>query len=98
MELKVDGITQATRQITLAPETSQTMNFTIAGETVGKHQVEVAGLVGEFEITELPPGINWWLIGGTLAIAVLLAVWLTWGRRWLRSHHPRSPKQAKAAS
>jgi len=59
MELKVDGITQATRQITQAPETSQTVNFTIIGETVGKHQVQVAGLVGEFEITELPSGINW---------------------------------------
>jgi len=98
IELKVDGISKATRQITLAPETSQGVNFTITEETVGKHQVEVVGLVGEFEITEPPSGIIWWLIGGTLAIAVLLAVWLTWGRRWLRDHHPRSPKQAKAAS
>jgi len=62
LELVVDGIAKATKQNSLAPEMSQTVTFTVTGDTVGRHCVEVAGLTGEFEIKRHPmSGVNSWL-------------------------------------
>lgn len=75
----------SSKQVTVAAGTSQTVNFTITGDAVGKHQVEVAGLAGEFEITKAAKQsqINWWLIGGIIAAIILaLAIWML--MRWRR--------------
>jgi type VI protein secretion system component VasK len=72
------------KQVTLAAGTSQTVNFTITGDAAGKHQVEVAGLKGEFEVTQAakPSQINWWLMGGIIAAIILaLAIWMLVRRR-----------------
>ena len=85
LELKVNGISKSTKQVTVAAGTSQTVNFTITGDAAGKHQVEVAGLAGEFEITKAAkqPQINWWLIGGIIAAIILaLVTWML--MRWKR--------------
>jgi len=84
LELKVNGITKSAREVTIAAGTSQTVNFTITGDAVGKHQVEVAGLAGEFEITKAAKQsqINWWLIGGIIAAIILApAIWMLMRRR-----------------
>ena len=60
------------------------VNFIVTGDAVGRHQVEVAGLAGEFEITKAAKQsqINWWLIGGiTAAIILALAIWIFMRRR-----------------
>jgi hypothetical protein len=88
LELKLDGTTESTKQVTIAAGASQTVNFTITGDAAGKHQVEVAGLNGEFEVTPAakPSQINWWLIGGITGIILVLAIGLILWRRRLRSY------------
>jgi len=88
LELKVNGISKSTKQVTVAAGTSQTVNFTTTGDAVGKHQVEVAGLAGEFEIvkTAKQSQINWWLIGGITGIILLIIIGLIVRRRQLRGY------------
>jgi hypothetical protein len=78
LELKVDGKTNSTKQVTIAPGTSQTVNLILTEDTAGKHQIEVAGLSGEFEVIEAktiePSGTNWWLIISVTAIILLIIV------------------------
>jgi len=98
LELKVDGKVKSTTWITVAPGTSQIVNFILTGDTAGKHQVEVAGLVGEFEVIQAatPPVFNWWLTGGITLM--VLAVWAILGWRWLKDHKWRWLKFRKKAA
>jgi hypothetical protein len=93
MQLKVDGIVKSSKLVTIAPGTSQTVNFTISGDTVGKHQVEIAGLNGEFEVAGLNESevagqsqINWWLIGGITGAVLLIIIGIVVWRRQLRGY------------
>jgi hypothetical protein len=88
LELKVDGTTKSTKQVTIAAGASQTVNFTTTGDAAGKHQVEVAGLNGEFDVTKAakPSQINWWLIGGITVIILVLVIGLIAWRRQLRRY------------
>jgi hypothetical protein len=86
LDLKVNGISKSTKQVTIAAGTSQTVSFTINGDAVGKHRVEVAGLSGEFEIARQQSQINWWLIGGITGAILLASIGLVVWRRRLRSH------------
>jgi hypothetical protein len=78
LKLKVDGKMNSTKDVTVAPGTSQTVNLILTEDTAGKHQVEVAGLSGEFEVIEAeviePSGTNWWLIISVTAIILLIIV------------------------
>lgn len=94
LEMKVDGKVKSTTQLTIAPGASQVVNFTLTGDTVGKHQVEIAGLVGEFEVIK-PAAlslINWWLIG--IITAMVLAIWAILGWRWLKDRKKTAPVTA----
>jgi hypothetical protein len=71
VELKIDGIVKSNKQLTLATGASQTVNFTITGDTAGKYSVEISGLQGEFVVVG-PSGINWWLI--IIIVILLLAI------------------------
>jgi hypothetical protein len=85
VELKVDGTVKESKRVTLAAGASQIVNFTITEEAVGRYQVEIAGLGGEFEIIKAakPSQINWWLIGGIIAAIILaLVTWML--MRWKR--------------
>jgi hypothetical protein len=89
LKLKVNGISKSTKQVTVAAGTSQAVHFTITGDAAGKHRVEVAGLVGEFEIIKAAKQsqINWWLIiGGIAGIILLLAIWLIARSRQFRGY------------
>ena len=85
LELKVNGISNATKQATIAAGASQTVSFTITENTAGKHQIEIAGLKGGFVVTGPPTETNnnWWLIGSIIA-AVILALGLWILIRWRR--------------
>jgi len=74
VQLKVDGIVKSSKQVTIAAGTSQTVNFTISGDTVGKHQVEVASLNDEFVVAGQPSVINWWLISGITGAILLIII------------------------
>jgi hypothetical protein len=79
LDLKIDGTVDSNKQVTVAAGTSQTVSFNTTGYAAGRHQVEVAGLSSEFEITSAaqPTSINWVFIGGvaaTILLALLLLV------------------------
>jgi len=97
LELKVDGNVKSTTQVTIAAGASQTVNFTLTGDTAGKHQIEIAGLVGEFEVIQsaTPSIINWWLIGGITLL--VLAIWAILGWRWLKDRKKAAPAAAKSS-
>jgi len=92
--LMIDGAIKSSKQVTVAAGKSQTVNFTITGDAVGKHQVEIAGLNGEFEVIKSagPSVINWWLMGGITIL--VLAIWSIVGWRWFRDRN----KSASAAT
>jgi hypothetical protein len=85
LQLKVDGTVKASKQVTVAAGTSQTVNFIITGDVAGKHQIEIAGLAGEFNVikatTVEPSKNNWWFIGSVAAIILLIiALLIAWPR------------------
>jgi hypothetical protein len=76
--LKLDGETVDTRAVTLGAGQSQQVSFTQSGLDYGQHEVEVAGLSGEFTTSRT---ITWWLII-VIIVAIGLIIWgVVWGRR-----------------
>jgi len=85
--LKIDGVKEAEKSVTVAAGESQDVNFSVTREEAGSYTVAVNGLSGSFTVvapvvTPAKPGINWALIGGIIAgvIVVGLGVFL-WMRR-----------------
>ncbi|MFC1934513.1 hypothetical protein ACFLWC_07365, partial [Chloroflexota bacterium] len=84
LQLKIDGIVRLVKEITLAAKSSETVSFKIGNLSLGRHQVEVAGLSGNFRIVStaiLPirPGIDWFTLDlgiGAGVFAGLLALYL----------------------
>jgi hypothetical protein len=72
--LRLNGVTQGTKDITLGPRQSQKIVFTITENEPGSYIVQIGDLSGEF-ITLL--WFNWWLTGG-FAAAFILLCWLAW--------------------
>jgi hypothetical protein len=96
LELKVDDVVKSTTRVTVAAGKSQTVNFTINGDSVGKHRIEIAGLVGEFEVKAVTPSkINWWLIGSIIGIIIVLAIWSIVGWRWYQERKKAKAKSSK---
>ena len=82
-ELKLNGKTVDTKEVTLAAGQSQQVSFTVSGMDYGQYEVEVAGLSGEFTVSR---SINWWLI-----IGIILAVGLiTWAAIWWRKRRKKA--------
>jgi hypothetical protein len=93
VQLKVDGIVKSSKLVTVAAGTSQTVNFTLSADTVGKHQVEVAGLNGEFKVAGLnqpeaagQSQINWWFIGGITGAILLIIIGIVVWRRQFKGY------------
>ncbi len=72
VELKINGETVDSKEVTLAAGQSQQVSFALPGMDYGRYEVEVAGLSGEFTASRI---INWWLIIGIIAAIGLI----TWG-------------------
>ena len=82
VELKVNGITKSTKEVTVTAGTSLIVSFTTTEDAVGTYQVDIAGLKGEFVIAG-STGLNWLLIGGIIAAIILaLGIWIL--VRWRR--------------
>jgi len=76
--LMVDGEVREMRVLTLVPGAIRTVEFTLEGEAPGVHWVEVAGLVGEFEVVERVRTGRWWwsVIVAVLAVVVIVCIML----------------------
>jgi len=81
--LKINGQTQDTKEITLSPGQSAGIAFSILDNEPGHYVVEIGGLSGEFQASVW---VNWWLIGGLTAAFVLL-VWVAWYYGYYRKRH-----------
>jgi len=89
-ELKLNGETIDTKEVTLGPGQSQQVRFTLSGIDYGQYQVEVAGLSGEFTVSR---SIDWLSIFGII-VAIGLITWaVIWGRR--RWKKPAQPAQSE---
>ncbi len=81
--LKINGQTQDTKEITLSPGQSQGIVFSILDNEPGHYVVEIGGLAGEFQTLVW---VNWWLIAG-LTAAFILLVWVAWYYGYYRRRH-----------
>jgi hypothetical protein len=72
--LKINGVTQGSKEITLDAGQRQKIDFTVTENEPGSYTVEIGNLSGEFQSLLR---FNWWLIAGLIAAFILLA-WLAW--------------------
>jgi len=78
VELKLDGEAVDTEIVTLGAGQSQQVSFILSEMDYGQHEVEVAGLSGEFTTSRT---ITWWLII-VIIVAIGLIIWgVVWWRR-----------------
>lgn len=83
--LKIDGVMEGSREITLNAGVSASVMFSVSKDAAGTYPVDVNGLGGSFTVREKPAPAkpaNWPLIGGIVAgvIVVGLGVFF-WTRR-----------------
>ncbi len=74
VELVVDGVTKATRRLTLSGGETQTIEFTLIEDKPGIHSLEVAGLSAEFEVAKQKklPAVYPWLISAVIIATCLV--------------------------
>jgi len=88
--LKINGVVEETKEITLAGDASKAVAFTTSRDKAGNYSVDVDGLAGSFTAKEvaLPPApptappevkaMNWWLINGIIAGVIIIGVFAWW--------------------
>lgn len=85
LELKVNGISESTKQVTVAAGASQTVNFTITKAQPGTYTVDIAGQRGSFVVlgagTPLSGGLIAIVIAGVLILATVVVLLVTFRRR-----------------
>jgi len=77
--LKINGVVEATKEVTLAPRDSESITFTTSKDIAGAYLVDANGLTGTFTVKEkvVPPifkPINWPLIGGIIGVVVAVGL------------------------
>lgn len=77
--LKINGVMEAEESVTVAPGSSQSVNFSVTREEVGSYSVDVNGLSGSFTVAaEAPAGapisIAWWIwvIAGVVVVGLII--------------------------
>ena len=82
--LKINGVREAEKRVTVAADSIRDVSFTVAKETTGTYLVNVKDLGGSFTVALLPPApapvptvppevevpINWTLLGGIMGVLV----------------------------
>jgi len=86
--LKINGVEEARKEVTLRAGKSETVTFTTTKDTEGSYTVDIDGTVGQFTVIVPPPTptptealpvqppTNWWLIGGIIAGCVVVVAGL----------------------
>ena len=85
VKLKINGVVEATKDVTLDAVASEQVTFTTAKDAAGSYTVDVNGLSGSFTVKEKPvpppppppppaPAVNWPLIWGIVAGVVVVGV------------------------
>ncbi|MFC1966545.1 Ig-like domain-containing protein [Chloroflexota bacterium] len=82
--LRINGAAVETKTVTLAGGSSEKVTFTTTRDTAGTYTVDINGLSGTFKVKEAPAEevppkpMNWWLIGGIIAAAVIVIGLFIW--------------------
>ncbi|UCH42494.1 MAG: hypothetical protein JSW16_06695 [Dehalococcoidales bacterium] len=79
--LEINGVTEATEELTLDGGASQIVQFTTTKDTAGNYTVNINDLTGSFTVSEpaVPPEpINSLLIGLIIAAAIVVVSIVTW--------------------
>ncbi len=84
VELKIDGETIASQEVTLGAGQSQPVSFTLTDMESGQYEVLVSELSDDFSVFLT---INWWLIISIIASLLFLS-WLNW-YLWYYTKWPR---------
>jgi len=89
--LKINGVEEATEEITLAGGANDTVIFTTVQDEAGTYSVDVDGLIGSFMVKKSPAStmsppvappsappsrVNWAILGPIIGVAVFLAIFL----------------------
>jgi len=90
--LKLNGHTEATEEIKLGRRQTKQVMFTLSDIGLGHHRVEVNGLYGEFDSSLW---VNWWLVGGLLAVLAVIGGLATWAsrRKKAKASWPKKTRQ-----
>jgi hypothetical protein len=76
--LKINGVDEAQKQVTLGPKGKQEITFTTSQETAGSYDVNVGDTSGSFKVSTqatAPSGSKQsWLVPGVIAVVILLLI------------------------
>jgi hypothetical protein len=86
--LKINGVVEATKEVTVGAGASETVTFTTSRDVAGSYSVDVNGLTGSFTVKEkaapppppppappeVKPPINWPVVWGTIAAVVVVGL------------------------
>jgi len=72
--LKIDGVKEAEKTVTIAAGDSQEVSFSVTKEDADTYTVTVDGLIGSFTVAPAKLPINWPLIGGIIAGVIVIGL------------------------
>jgi hypothetical protein len=75
VELTVDGKIVSSQRLTLAPQKSKAVTFTVNGDRPGTHQVSVGNLTGKFEVLATAEWSTPWWVWLIIGIVLLFLLW-----------------------
>ena len=84
VNLTINGEVEQTRTVTLAPQATETVAFTITKEEPGSYSVSIGDLTDEFTVTASWLSRYWWTIVVGIIIAGLLVYFLLFRRKRAR--------------
>lgn len=74
VKLIINGTVEETKEIIVAGGVSQAVSFTVSKDMAGAYDVEINGQIGEFTVSVASSKTNWPIIGGIIAIVVLIGI------------------------
>lgn len=75
-ELKVNGATEDTKDVTVGVGESETVTFTVSKEEEGTYSIDVGGKTGTLTVTAPPkPTQTWLYVGAAAVVIVVIAVY-----------------------
>ena len=72
--LKINGVAEGTKELTLAAGASKTVSFVVSKDTPGSYEAEIDVQTGEFTLLTPPIAISWPLIGVIVAAAAVIGL------------------------
>jgi hypothetical protein len=83
--LKINGMTEATQEVRLAPGASQMVSFSVTTGDPGKYDIEVGPLTGDFEVDGAGTASGWItpviIVLGVAAAVLAVVLLVRWAHR-----------------